>query len=92
MLILCDESAATIQRGFRQYYSILKLDKLRTNSDNYKKLCDALSHLSGRPERFFDKLKNIKDASVLGDLAEDLDNKRKDNLKDGFDKLKNNNK
>jgi hypothetical protein len=92
MLILCDESATTIQRRFRQYYSILKLEKLRTNSDNYKTLCDALSHISGRPEVFFDNLKKIRRASVLGDLAEDLDNKRKDNLKDAFDKLKSNNK
>ena len=37
-------------------------------------------------------MKNIRRAGVLGDLAEDLDNKRKDNLKDAFDKLKNNNK
>jgi hypothetical protein len=92
MLVLCNDSAISIQRRFRQYYANQKLEKLREISDNYKNLCQALSHLSGRPERFFDKLKRIRRASVLGDLAKDLDNKRLDNIKDAFDKLKSNNK
>ena len=92
MLILCDESAIPIQRRFRQYYALLKLEKLRENSDNYKTLIEALSHISGRPEEFFEKLKKIRRAKVLGDLSQDLEDKRKEILKDTFDKLKSNNK
>ena len=92
MLILCNESAVTIQKRFRQYYASKKLSKLRENSDNYNNLCEALSHISGHPKEFFDKLKKLRRASVLGDLAEDLDNKRKDNLKNALEKLKINNK
>ena len=87
MLVLCDESAIPIQRKFRQYYALIKLDRLRNVSDNYKNLCQALSHISGRPEIFFDKLKKIRRAKVLGDLSDNLDNKRKDILKDAFAKL-----
>jgi len=92
MLVLCDESAIPIQRKFRQYYALIKLNRLRNVSDNYKNLCQALSHISGRPEVFFDKLKKIRRAKVLGDLSDNLDNKRKDILKDAFAKLKSNNK
>jgi hypothetical protein len=92
MLVLCNESAIPIQRKFRQYHATQKLDKLRENSDNYKNLCQALSHISGHPEIFFDKLKKIRRAGVLGDLAENLENKVKDNIKNAFDKLKSNNK
>jgi len=92
MLILCDESAIPIQRRFRQYYALLKLKQLRENSDNYKNLIEALSHISGRPEVFFEKLKKIRRAKVLGDLSNDLDNKRKEILKDAFRNLKSNNK
>jgi hypothetical protein len=92
MLVLCDESAITIQRRFRQYYANQKLQKLRETSDNYKTLCDALSHISGRPEGFFDKLKKIRRASVLGDIAQNLDDKMKEKKKDAFAKLKSNNK
>ena len=92
MFVLCDENAIKIQRLFRKYNSKLKLDRLRENAENYKNLCEALSHISGQPKEFFDNLKKIRRASVLGDLSQDLDNKRKNNLKDAFDKIKNNNK
>jgi len=92
MLVLCNESAIPIQRRFRQYYAMLKLKKLRDISDNYKNLCQALSHISGKPEEFFNKLKKIRKTKVLGDLAEKLGDKKRDNIKDAFDKLKSNNK
>ena len=37
-------------------------------------------------------MKKIRRACVLGDLAQKLDEKRKNNLKDAFDNLKTNNK
>ena len=92
MLDLCDESATLIQTQFRKYNAKLKLDKLKENADNYKNLCDALSHIKGQPKEFFDKMKKIRRAYVLGDLAQKLDEKRKNNLKDAFDNLKTNNK
>ena len=92
MLVSCDESALKIQQAFRIFIAHEKLDRLKNNSDNYKTLCEALCNISGQPNIFFDKLKNIAKASKFGDLMKHLEQKRLDNLKDSFNKLKENNK
>ena len=92
MLVLCDESALKIQNAFRLFYARIKLDKLKNNSDYYKKLCQALSKISGQPKPFFDKLKNIQKVSKFNDLLKNLEQKKLDNIKDSFNKLKQNNK
>ena len=92
MLVLCDENALKIQKAFRLFIAHKKLNKLKNNSDNYKTLCEALCKLSGRPDIFFDKLKNIVRASKFGDLMQKLQQKKLDNLKDALNKLKENNK
>ena len=92
MLVLCDENALIIQKAFRRFYAKIKVGKLKNNSDNYKTLCEALCKISGNPKIFFDKLKNITKASKFIDLMQNLENKKLDNLKECFKKLKENNK
>ena len=92
MLVLCDESALKIQQAFRLFYSRIKLNKLKNNSDNYKTLCQALCNISGQPQIFFDKLKKIQNASKFGDIMHNFELKKNEILKNCFDNLKENNR
>ena len=91
--LLCNENARVIQKFCRKiHYKYLRLKKQK-NIPNYKNLANKLISLGSIPKRdFFDNLYNIYKNKKLEELGENLDDKRKDILKDALDNIKYRNK
>ena len=91
--ISCNENARIIQNFCRKIHDkYLKLKKEK-NVPIYKTLSNSLIHLGKNPKRdFFDKMYNIYKNKKLEDTLDNIDNKRKEILKDVLDNIKYNNK
>ena len=91
--ISCNENARIIQNFCRKIHDkYLKLKKEK-NVPIYKTLSNSLIHLGKNPKRdFFDKLYIIYKNKKLEETLDNIDNKRKEILKDVLDNIKYNNK
>ena len=91
--ISCNENARIIQNFCRQIHDkYLKLKKEK-NKPLYKTLANSLIQIGQNPKReFFDKLYNIYKNKKFKETMDNIDNKRKDILKDVLDKIKYNHK
>ena len=87
--IQCDENARIIQKFCRGIHNKILKAKIKKNLDNYKNLANVLNKLKVSPQEFMDRLKEIRRNQILEELLKKLAQKRLDNLKDAFDKIKN---
>lgn len=88
--IICDENAKIIQDFCRKIHDIYLKIKFEKNKKAYNKLSEVLTKLGKKPKRVaFDKFYNFYKYKILSKLVNDLDNKRKNILREVFGKINN---